>query len=261
MNERLLARVRRSWPLVRVLTVREFRARYRQSALELAWGLITPVVTLAVYGVVLTRLFHVDGNGAPYLSMVWIGMVVWTMFSTAVVVGVQSLVANADLVSKVYFPREVLPLSIVGASLVDLVIGLVVLVPLLAVQVGRVGLCAVAALPVLVVVLVWAAAITVFTATVSVFLRDAMHATRLAIQVGFFASPIMYSTAILPPNLYAWSRINPLAVCIDALRAALLFHRWPEWRWLAVHAVAGVVALIGAVLVTRAVEDRMVDVI
>jgi ABC-2 type transport system permease protein len=178
-----------------------------------------------------------------------------------VAVGVQSLVANADLVSKVYFPREVLALSIVGASLVDLIIGVAVLVPLLAVQVKTVAITALAVIPILVVVLVWTAAVTVLTATVSVFLRDGIHATRLAIQVGFFASPVMYSTAILPPHLAAWSRLNPLAVCINAMREALLFQRWPDWTWLGLHAAGGTALLAIAVVLTRSVEDRMVDVI
>lgn len=258
------AGLRERWHGVRsllwVLTVREFRSRYRQSRLELAWGLITPVVTLAIYGLFLTKLFGVDGGGAPYLSLVWSGMVVWMMFSTAVNTGVTSLTGNADLITKVYFPREALSLSVVGASLADLAIGGAVLVPLVAVQVGRIGPELVAILPIVLVVLVWTAAVTVFVATVAVFVRDAVHATRLVVQVGFFATPVMYSAADLPEELRLWETLNPLAVCISALRDVVLFQRWPGWA-LAWQGLAGLVLLVGAVLLTRATEDRMNDVL
>ena len=255
------ARLDRSWSLIRVLSARQFRARYRQSALELAWGLITPVVVLAVYGIVLTRVFEADGGGVPYLSLVWTGMVAWTTFATALGSGVYSIIGSADMVSKVYFPREVLPLAVVGASLVDLTIGLVVFVPLLAVQVQDVSPAVVAVGPVLVVLLVWTAGVAVLLATLAVFLRDTLHATKLLLQVGFFASPVMYPTSLLPPDLAWWASVNPLAVCMVALRDATVFHRWPDWRLLAIHAAIGCALLAGAVALCRQVEDRMVDVL
>ncbi len=255
------SRASRSWPLLTTMVRRELRVRYRQSFLEMAWSLVTPVVVLAVYGVVLTQFFGVGGDGVPYLSLVWIGMVAWTMFSTAVGTGVHSIVGNADLVSKVYFPREVLPLSVVGASLFDLCIGIAVLVPLLAVQVRSVSVTALAVVPVGVLLLVWTAAATVLVAVVAVFIRDLVHATRLLLQVGFFATPVMYSASDLPSGFRALHDANPLAVCIDAWRDALLHQQWPDWTLLGLHAVAGALLLAGSVAYTRRVEDRMVDVI
>ncbi len=257
----MASRASRSWPLLTTMVRRELRVRYRQALLEMAWSLVTPVVVLAVYGVVLTQFFGVGGDGVPYLSMVWIGMVAWTMFSTAVGSGVHSIVGNADLVSKVYFPREVLPLSVVGASLFDLCIGVAVLVPLLAVQVRAVSMTAFAVVPVGLVLLVWTAAVTVLVAVVAVFVRDLVHATRLLLQVGFFATPVMYSQRDLPSSFQTLHDANPLAVCIDAWRDALLHQQWPDWRLLGLHGLAGVLLFAGSIAYTRRVEDRMVDVI
>lgn len=255
------ARSRRTWGLVRVLALREFRTRYRQSVLEVAWSLITPAVLLGVYGVVLTQVFDVTSPDVPYLSLVWTGMVVWMMFSSAVANGVRSILSNADLISKVYFPREALPLSVVGAAFFDLAIGTAVLVPLVAIQVQTVSITAVAAVPVVLVLVAWTAAVTTFLATLAVFLRDVAHATVLLLQVGFFITPVMYAAGNLPDGFLFLNRLNPLAVCINALRDAILTQQWPNWPLLGLHAVGGVVAFVLAILYVRRVEDRMVDVV
>lgn len=254
-------RAERTWALVRVLAAREFRIRRRQSAWDTAWSLVTPVVVLVVYGVVITQVFGVEDHGVPYLSLVWTGMVVWTMFATAVGAGVQSLVSNGDLISKVYFPREALPFADVAASLFDLAIGGVVLLVLILVQIGGFAATAFAALPAMVVLVLWTAAVTCLLATVAVFVRDFTHITRLLLQVGFFATPVMYSADLLPDWLRTIEKLNPLAVCIDALRDALLIQRWPDWPLLGAHAFAGAVLVVLAVRYTASVENRMVDVV
>ena len=249
------ARSTRLVSLVKVLSSRELKGRYRQSVLELGWSLITPITTLAVYGVVLNQAFDVDAGGAPYLSLVWVGMVVWMTFSSAIGGAVTSIVVNRDLISKVAFPKEVLPLAVVGASVVDLAIGILVLVPLLAVQVGSVSVTALATVPVFALVMLWTAALAVL------FLRDAVQATRLALQVGFFATPVMYSSLQFSERLDKLSYFNPLAVSITALRDVLIFERWPEWKLLGSHALAGSAVFVSALYLCRLLEDRMVDVI
>jgi lipopolysaccharide transport system permease protein len=257
----LRSRPARSLPLVRVLAAREFQIRYRQSKLELAWSLLAPVMVIAVYGLVLTRVFQASGGGVPYLSLVWTGMVVWTTFATAVGGGVHALLGNADLISKVYFPREVLPLAVVGAALFDLLIGMTVLIALVAVQMGSVSVDVLWAIPVSIVLLVWCSTIAILVSVTAVFLRDVTHVTRIGLQVGFFATPVMYATTNLPAGFELLNRLNPLAVCIESLRAAFLFQRNPELDLLGVHAVTGLIALVVVVAYTHSVEDRMIDVI
>lgn len=120
----LIARCHRTLQLVRVLAPRELRVRYRQSLLDLVWALISPIVILIVYGLVLTQSFGVNGTCGPYLSSAWIGLVLWTFFGTALGSSVTSLISASDMVTKLYFPRETLPLAMVGSALADLGIGL-----------------------------------------------------------------------------------------------------------------------------------------
>jgi ABC-type polysaccharide/polyol phosphate export permease len=258
---RAAARLRRVRELAWVLAQREFQIRYRRSALDRLWSLVTPVVTLAVYGVVLTYGFDVPRGSVPYLSLVWVGLVVWSVFSTAVGSGVYSVVSSAELVSKVYFPREVLPLASVGAAGYDLAIGSAVLVCLVAVQVRSVSVFVVATVPALIILMVWTAAAAIFLGIAAVFARDLIHITRLGLQLGFFATPVMYPTEGLPHWFVVVNRVNPLAVAIETMRDAVLYQRWPLWWVVGAQIAAGLVALGAAVWFTAAAEDRIVDVV
>jgi lipopolysaccharide transport system permease protein len=244
-----------------MLAPRELRVRYRQSVLDIAWALINPVVVLAVYGYILTQSFDVTSACAPYLTSAWTGLIVWTFFATAVGSAVTSLISSTDLITKVYFPRETIPLSIAGATLADLGVGFVTLVVLMFIQ--RVPLtwwALVSILPIAVIV-VWSAAISIFASVIASFVRDAVHAVHLAIRVGFFATPVMYEASTLPPSVQWTAQVNPVAVSIEGMRATLLCGMAPAWRTLSIQLAVAGLALVAGVLYTRSVEARMVDVL
>jgi lipopolysaccharide transport system permease protein len=256
-----VVRTRRTAALLRTLVPRGFRIRYRGSALDLLWSLITPLVLLAVYGVILTQAFDADGGCAPYLSSAWTGLVVWTFFSAGVGAACLSLLGSSDLLSKVYFPREAIPLAEVGVSLIDLGIGLVTLLIVVLIQGVVLSPTAIEAIPALVVLVVWTAGLSVLAATLSVFLRDVGHAVNLLLRAGFFATPVMYETSFLPHDLRWIAAVNPVAVAIDGVRSPVLCGASPDWSLLGIQLVAGCVVLVGSVLYVRRVEDRLVDVL
>jgi lipopolysaccharide transport system permease protein len=254
-------RLRRDLGLVRILAPREFRTRYRQSVLDVAWSLISPVVICAVYGIILTRSFDVDGACSPYLSSAWTGLVLWTFFATAVGTAGWSLVSSADLLGKVYFPREAIPLSVVGATLVDLAVGLVTVVVVVLAQGVDLRPIALTAFAGVAVLVVWAAALSLLFSVVAVFLRDVNHAVQLGLRVGFFATPVMYEASFLPEAFRWTATVSPVAAAIEGVRDPLLCGTSPDVLLLAAHLVVGLAVLALAVLYTRRVEDRMVDVI
>lgn len=260
-GRRLSSRVVRTAGLVRVLAPRELRVRYRQSVLTVAWAVITPVVVLAVYGLVLTRSFGVEGSCAPYVTTAWTGLVLWTFFATALGGAVGSLVQSSDLITKLYFPREALPLATVAASVPDLAVGIASAVAVAYIQGVRPGPEALTiALPLLLLVL-WTAAVSIIAAMVASFTRDAIHGVNLALRVGFFATPVMYE-ANLVPEAFRWTaEWNPVAVAVSATRSALLCSEVPDLALLGVHLGVAAVALVGAVQYTRTIEARIVDVI
>lgn len=257
----LLVRSRRTWALLLTLTPREFRVRYRESYLDVAWAIITPLVLLAVYGVILTQALGVEGGCAPYLITAWIGLVLWTFFSSAVQSASTSLLRSSDLMAKVYFPREALPLADVGVTIIDLALGLGTVVVLGALQGVRPSVTAVAVLPALVVLVLWTAALAVITAAATVFVRDIAHGVALVLRAGFFASPVMYDVSTLPEWLRWTASVNPVAVVITAVRDAVLCGRWPDLILLVVQGAAGGALLLVAVFYVRRVEARMVDVL
>lgn len=257
----LVGRCRRTVQLVRVLGTREVRIRYRQSLLTVGWMIITPVVVLIVYGLVLTQSFSVTSACAPYLVTAWTGLVIWTFFANATGGAVTSLVQSSDLLGKLYFPREAVPLASVVAALPDLALGTVTIFVVALFQGVTPGKMAIfAVLPMLVIVL-WAAAIGIVVAVLASFTRDTIHGVHLALRVGFFGTPVMYDQTFLPRSLQFTERLSPIAVSITEMRNAVLCNTMPSMRLLGAHLAGGVIALLLAILYTRSVESRIVDVI
>ena len=257
----LRPRLQRDAGLVRILALRELKLRYRENVLDIAWALITPVAIMAVYGVVLTQSFDAESQCAPYLSSAWTGLVVWTFFATALGTASWSMLTASDLIGKVYFPREVLPLASVGATLLDLGVGLVTIVAVVLVQQVHLSAVALTALPSLAVLVVWTAALCIFSSAAAVFLRDITQGVQLFLRVGFFATPVMYEPSLLPDALAWTASVNPLAVVIGGLRDPVLCGQQPDWAVLAAQFAVGTTLLALAVLYVRSVESRMTDVL
>lgn len=257
----LRGRVRRTATLTRVLVPREIRVRYRQSVLDVFWALLTPVVVMIVYGLVLTQSFDVTGQCAPYLTSAWTGLVLWTFFSSVVGGGATSLVASTELVTKVYFPREALPLAVTGAALPDLGIGVITIVAVALVQGVSFNVNALWALLPLTVLVLWSAAIGIVVGVVAAFVRDVIHGVHLVLRVAFFGTPVMYEASLLPTGLKWTAWANPVAVAITGLRQSLLCGSVPDLPLLVIQLLLGASLLCVAVLYTASVETRIADVI
>jgi lipopolysaccharide transport system permease protein len=250
-----------SWPLLVMYSKRQVQLRYRQSALGLAWTLIQPIAIMAIYGFVFTQFLDVSSEGDPYLSMAWSGLTVWMFVQAALQSGVMSLLNDSYMIGKIWFPREIIPLAPVMAGLVDLGTAGIVLVGVVLVQGASIGLNWISLLPIFVVLMVWVSAISVFTATLNIFLRDLATIVGLGLRLMFIATPVMYPASVVPLNLSWVLTMNPFAVIINNVRAVMIGGDWPNWELLALHFVLGSVFLYGALWYLRAVERRMVDVI
>lgn len=254
-------RLRSSLPLLRMYAMRQVQLRYRQSILGLAWTVVQPVAIMAIYGTIFIAFFEVTGGGLPYLSVAWAGLTVWMYVQAAVQMGTVSLQNDAWLLGRVWFPREIIPLAPVLAGLVDLAVAGAILMVIVLIQ--GVGLSIhLVVLPLIILVLVvWSAAISVFCSAITIFLRDMATIVSLGLRLLFIATPVMYSEATVPEE-YRWvNAVNPFAVVVNNVRATVLSHVWPNWEILAVHLAIGSVLLAGALWYLRAVERRMVDVV
>lgn len=249
-----------AWTLLWSAAVRDLRARYRESTGRGIWNLIQPVAMLLIYGWVFTRVFRATGDGLPYWSMAWSGIVVWQFVTHGVQMGMWSFIHQAGTLPKVWFPRIVVPLTPGTAALLDLGIGLATVVILAAFQ-GILPTVTMVALPVpILVLLIWVAAGAIWIAPLAVFVRDLTAVVPLIIRLGFFATPIMYSATTLENEGLTWlATWNPFAVIITGVRDVMLAGTWPDWRHLAFQGIAGLLVLGAGALYLRRVEHRLVD--
>lgn len=215
--------------VVAAFVVRQVKVKYKQAAIGIGWSVIQPVASAALFAVFLGRLAHVSSDGAPYFLFALAGMVAWTTFSNAAAGSMESLVADQMMLRKVYFPREVLPLAAVGAVLVDIVPAL------LTVAVGAAFYGVYPALswlllplPVLLLALT-ALGLGLGLSAVNVYYRDVRYVLPFALQLGLFASPVVYPLSVVPETwrtLYAIA--NPVAGAIDSLRRVVVHGQWPD---------------------------------
>jgi ABC-type polysaccharide/polyol phosphate export permease len=208
---------------------RNVRVKYKQAAIGIGWSVLQPTLAAAMFALFLGKFANVSSDGMPYFLFALAGMAAWSYFSNAAGSGMESLVSDQVLLRKVYFPREVLPLSAVGAALVDLLPALGVLVVACALY-GIFPAITWLALPVVVLLLVLAAAaVSLGVSAANVYYRDVRYALPFALQVGLFASPVVYPLSAVPDGWRdAYAIFNPVAAAIDGVRQTVVEGEWPR---------------------------------
>jgi len=208
--------------LFRVLAWRDISVRYKQTAIGVAWALLRPMLTIVVFTIVFGRIAKLPSAGAPYPLLVFAGMLPWTLFSTALADASNSLVSNANLISKIYFPRLIIPAAAVVVSVVDFLISLAILV-LLMVWYSYVPGAQIVLLP-LFVVLAFLVSLgpSLWIAALNVKYRDFRYVIPFIVQFGLYISPVGFSTRVIPENWRAVYSINPMVGIIDGFRWCIL---------------------------------------
>ena len=242
-------------------TWRDIQVRYRQTALGVAWAVIQPVLTMAVFSVFLGKLAGVPSDGVPYPVFVFCGLVPWQLFAYALGASASSLVSNERLVSKVYFPRLILPLSAVLAGLVDFVIALAALLVLMRLY-GLWPGWAIVTLPLFTLLAVATAiAVGLGLSALSVRYRDVRHALPFLTQFWLFATPIAYPSSLLPERLRPLYGLNPMAGVVEGFRWALLGQGNPPSALILVSTIVVVLGLALSLLYFLRVERSFADII
>lgn len=261
---RMLHAIREAWrsrELIGTLAEREVRARYKQAILGLAWALVTPLALMLVFTLFIGRIARVDTGGAPYPLFAYLGLLPWTFFSSSINHGGQSLVQNVSLLNKVYFPREVFPLSSLVVAGLDFAVALMPLVGLFLLF-GVLPKPTAYWIPLLLLVqFAFTLGATLLTSAVIVYLRDLRHALPILLQLGLFATPVAYGIEAVPEGArLVYSIVNPLAPIIDGYRRALLFGLPPSWDLLIPGAVSSLVLLLGGYWIFKRLEAGFADV-
>jgi lipopolysaccharide transport system permease protein len=242
------------------LTWRDIKVRYKQTALGVAWAVIQPVTTMIIFTLFFGRLAGVPSDGIPYPIFAFSGLLLWTFLSNAITSSSSSLLGDSRLITKVYFPRMIIPCAAVGAGLVDLAIASVILAGLMAYY-GVMITWGVLLLPLLILlVMLLALGIGMWMAALNVKYRDVRYALPFMIQLWMFASPIIYSSSMIGKRWRWLYSLNPLAGLIEAVRSSL-FGRPMDWAALAVSAVITVALLIYSAYTFRRLEKSFADIL
>jgi len=249
-----------------VLARRDIAVRYKQTILGVLWAVLQPFVTMVVF----TFVFHVIGQvptdyNTPYPIFLYVGLLFWRYYSETLSNAASSVVSNAALVQKIYFPRLIIPATAATTALVDFAIGAVILIGLMAYYGYCPSLLGVLILPLLIACAVLCALGTgLFAASLNVKYRDVRHALPFFISTLMFVTPVVYSAQALDKHPVAKSLmlwLNPISGVISSARTALLTHRSVDWGVLSISLLMSVVLCVGGLYYFRSAERQFADIV
>lgn len=242
------------------LTIRGIKAKYAQSVLGVSWAVIQPLFSTLVFTVVFGSLAKIDSNGVPYFLFSFAALVPWTFFSNTLTESANSLVANASMINKVYFPRLVLPLSSVFSKGLDFLISFMLLLGLL-VAYRIVPHWEVVFLPwIILVLLMTSLGIGMILSAMAVQYRDVKHAMTFAVQLLMYAAPVVYPTTNVPAQYQFWYALNPMVGVIESFRSVFL-HTIPfPYEWMGLGTLTASMLFVFGLFYFRRMERVFADV-
>lgn len=247
--------------LLYFLIWRDVKVRYKQTLLGVAWALLQPLLTMVIFTLLFGRLAGIKSDGIPYPIFAYAGLLIWTFFANAITNSGNSLVSSSNLITKIYFPRMIIPGAAVGACLVDFVISFVILVPLMIYYGIRVSATLVM-LPLLIALAtLLAIGVGMWLSALNVKYRDIRYAIPFLTQLWMFASPVIYPASMIPEKWRWILMLNPLTGIIENFRIALFAGRSFEWKSLAVSAAITFILLIYSAYSFRRVERTFADIV
>lgn len=245
------------------LAWRDVKVRYKQTALGVIWVIMQPLLMTVIFTVFLGVLARVPSDGLPFPLMVYVGLLPWTFFTNSVTQGATSIVGNSNLITKVYFPRLIIPAASVAARMVDFAVAFIILFGMMVYYHVAPG-PQLLLLPLLVVLTaLFALGTGMLVAALNVRYRDVGVILPVLMQLWMFASPVLYPTRLVRdawPSLFRLYALNPLVGIVDGYRASLLGQP-VDWASLGWAALVAVVTIIGSAYAFRSVEKSFADVI
>ena len=260
----LLRELRELWQyrdLFYTLTVHRIKVRYKQSVLGLAWAILQPLSLMLIYTVIFSVIAKVPSEGVPYAVFAYAALLPWTFFSSSLTNATQGLVSHSQLVTKVYFAREILPLTYVSAALFDFAVATTFLIALFFYYGVGLTVYAFYAIPILILLAALATAFSLFLSAMQVKFRDIGVAMPLLLQLWMFTTPVVYPLSAVPQRFRGLYALNPLVGVIENFRRVVLQGVEPDFYSLAISAIVAAILLPLTYLYFKRVEGTMADVI
>lgn len=216
--------------LLLIFAWREFVIRYRQSMIGILWAVLQPMSLMLLFTFIFSYILKMKLSGLPYPVFFYAGILPWTFFSSSLNYSIPSLTNHYNLITKIYFPREILPLSGIIVAFVDYLIALLFFVILLVIYGISLSITVLWIIPLFVMLFIFTVSVALFLSGLNVYYRDVKLATSFIIQLWFFASPVMYSIDQLDMKLKIFLFLNPLTFIIENMRRVVLEAR-PVVLW------------------------------
>ena len=247
--------------LLYFLIWRDLKVRYRQSVIGVGWVILQPLMTMVVFTAVFGKFVGVPSDGLPYPIFIFSALLPWTLFANSLTRGSASVVGNTQLVSKIYFPRLILPLSGVLSPVADFAVAFVILIGMM-VWFGISPTWGILALPLLVLLAILTAlAIGLWLSALNVRYRDVGHAVPFLVQIWMFITPVTYPVSLVPEKWRLLYSLNPMAGVIEGFRWALLGQQSPDFAVITASAVMMFTLLVTGIVYFRYTERTFADVI
>ena len=245
--------------LVGTLSLHRIKVRYKQSVLGILWAFLQPISMMLVFTFIFSLIARMPSDGIPYAIFAFTALLPWNYFSTSVSNGTSSLVKDAQFVTKVYFPREILPITYIVAALFDFAIALILLACLMIYYQIALTVNVLYVLPILLVLTCFALAISLIFSATQVRFRDIGMAVPLLLQLWLFATPVIYPLSAVPARWRSFYALNPMVGIIESFRQVVLKGEPPDMRSLMFSAVVSVILLFVSYLYFKRVEATMAD--
>ena len=208
--------------LVAAFTMRDVKLRYKQTGLGIAWAVLQPLLTMVIFTIFFGGLAHIPSDGVPYPLFVLAALLPWTLFSDGLTRSTTSMVTNSTIMTKVYFPRLIMPLASIISPLVDFAVSFIILLVMM-VYYGFVPTLNIIFLPLfLLLALATSLGVGLWLSALNVKYRDFQYTVPFLIQIWMFASPVVYASSLVPASLRVWYGLNPMAGVIEGFRWTLL---------------------------------------
>lgn len=248
--------------LLLTLGLHRIKVRYKQSALGVAWAILQPLAMMLIFTVIFTVITRVPSTSSlPYPVLVFPALIIWGYFSTSLTAATNGLVSHNQLVTKVYFPREILPLTYLFAGLFDFLIAVPLLLGLMFYYQVPLTLYVLYAFPILLIVTIFLASASLILSAIQVRFRDIGVALPLLLQIWMFASPVVYPIDAIPERFRAFYMLNPMAGTIENFRRVMVEGVAPDLGQLGVAAIVAIILLPIAYILFKHMESTVADII
>ena len=249
------------WELLMNLTRREVKGRYSQSFFGVAWAVAQPLATMAVFTIVFSRVAKMPSGGVPYPIFAYAALVPWFFFSNSVSSGTLSLITYRNIVTKTYFPREIVPLAQVCSRFIDFFAAAALYAALMAYYRIALGPWALMTIVFFALLVLFTVGFTFATSALNVFYRDVNPVVQIALQLWLYLTPVAYPLAAIGPRFRPLFVLNPLSAIVEGFRSSLVFGRAPEWPLVAVSTAITIALFTAAFATFKRMDKYFADVI